>query len=153
MTIEEKLQDLGYPLPQVAPPVASYVPAVRSGSLIFTSGQIPTRSGELIHRGSVGSDVTPDEAYECARTCALNALAAVKSLAGDLDQISRVVRVVGYVSSASGFTGQPTVINGASDLLLAVFGDAGKHARTAVGVSGLPLDAPVEVELMVEVRS
>lgn len=152
MTVEEKLQELGHPLPNVAAPVASYVPAVRTGTLVFTSGQLPTRSGQLTHTGKVGAEVTPDEAYECARTAVLNALAAVKSVIGDLDRVARVVRVVGYVNGISGFTGQPEVVNGASDFLKEVFGDRGQHARSAIGVYQLPRNAPVEIELTVEVN-
>lgn len=150
MTATARLAELGIELPKVAVPVAAYVPAVRSGDLVFTSGQIPTVAGELLARGLVGTAVEPDHAKELARTCALNALAAVDALVG-LDSVVRVVKVVGFVASAPGFTGQPGVINGASELLGEVFGDAGTHARSAVGVAVLPLDAPVEVELVVEV--
>jgi enamine deaminase RidA (YjgF/YER057c/UK114 family) len=150
MTIAARLAELGITLPNVAPPVAAYVPAVRSGNLVFTSGQLPTVAGELLARGLVGTAVEPDEAKELARTCALNALAAVDALVG-LDNVVRVVKVVGFVASAPGFTGQPGVVNGASELLGEVFGQAGMHARSAVGVAMLPLDAPVEVELVVEV--
>jgi enamine deaminase RidA (YjgF/YER057c/UK114 family) len=145
-----RLAELGIELPAVAPPVAAYVPAVRSGNLVFTSGQLPMVAGELLAHGLVGTAVQPDFAKELARTCALNALAAVDALVG-LDSVVRVVKVVGFVASAPGFTGQPTVVNGASELLGEVFGDAGVHARSAVGVAMLPLDAPVEVELVVEV--
>jgi enamine deaminase RidA (YjgF/YER057c/UK114 family) len=150
-TPQERLQELGLVLPQVAAPVAAYVPAVRSGSFVFTSGQLPFVDGVLNSTGKVGADVTPELAAELARTCALNGLAAVSSVTGGLASVRRVVKVVGYVASDPGFTGQPGVINGASDLLVAVFGDAGQHARSAVGVASLPLDAPVEVELVVEV--
>jgi enamine deaminase RidA (YjgF/YER057c/UK114 family) len=148
--VTERLAELGIELPKVAAPVAAYVPAVRSGDLVFTSGQLPTVAGELLARGLVGTAVDPDQAKELARTCALNALAAVDSVVG-LDAVVRVVKVVGFVASAPGFTGQPGVVNGASELLGDVFGDAGQHARSAVGVAVLPLDAPVEVELVVEV--
>ncbi|MER6608665.1 RidA family protein [Streptomyces sp. NPDC000927] len=148
--VESKLAELGLTLPDVVPPLASYQPAVRSGVYVYTSGQLPMVDGKLAVTGKVGAEVTPDEAKELAKTCALNALAAVKSLAGDLDRIVRVVKVVGFVASASDFTGQPAVINGASELLGAVLGDKGVHARSAVGVAVLPLDAPVEVEIQVE---
>jgi enamine deaminase RidA (YjgF/YER057c/UK114 family) len=148
--IAKRLDELGMPLPAIAAPVASYVPAVRTGNLIYTSGQLPLVSGVLAHQGKVGADVSPEDAVDAARACTLNALAALGALA-DLDSITRVVKVVGFVSSATGFTGQPAVINGASDLLVSVFGDAGQHARSAVGVAELPLNAPVEVELIVEV--
>jgi enamine deaminase RidA (YjgF/YER057c/UK114 family) len=152
MTVEDTLQSLGLTLPEPARPVASYVPAVRSGNLVYVSGQIPTRSGELRCRGKVGLNVTEDEAYEEARTCLLNALAAVKAVIGSLDEITRVVKVNGYVNSADGFTDQSTVVNGASDLLVKLFGENGRHARAAIGVAELPLNAPVEVDLLVEVR-
>ena len=153
--VEGRLADLGLTVPDVAPPVAVYVPAVRDGDLVFTSGQLPMEGGELPVTGKVGEGdglVPPDRAKELARTCALNALAAVKSVVGDLDQVERVVKVVGFVSSDPSFTGQPGVINGASELLGQAFGDAGVHARSAVGVPVLPLDAPVEVEIVVRVR-
>lgn len=151
--VEGRLAELGLSVPAVAAPLAAYVPAMRSGDLVWTSGQLPFVDGQLVATGKVGADVDPDAAADLARTCALNALAAVKALVGDLDSIVRVVKVVGYVASAPTFTAQPGVINGASNLLGEVFGDAGKHARSAVGVSVLPLDAPVEVELVVQVRS
>jgi enamine deaminase RidA (YjgF/YER057c/UK114 family) len=150
-TPEERLADLGLAVPEVAAPVAAYVPAVRSGRHVFTSGQLPLRDGQLIHRGKVGGEVTPEQAVECARQCALNALAAVRAEVGELSAVRRVVKVVAFVASTPDFTGQPSVANGASELLGSVFGDAGKHARSAVGVAALPLDAPVEVELTVEV--
>ena len=150
-TPEENLAELGLEVPEVVPPVAAYVPAVRSGNQVFTSGQLPMRNGELLAVGLVGDEVTPELAYECAQQCALNAIAAVKSVIGDLSQVKRVVKVVGFVASAPGFTGQPGVVNGASDLLGKVFGDAGIHARSAVGVAALPLGVPVEVEILVEV--
>ncbi len=147
---EERLADLGLAVPEVPKPVAVYVPAVRSGNLVFTSGQLPMRSGELMQTGKVGGDVSPDEAVECAQQCALNAIAAVKAELGDLDLVKRVVKVVVFVASTPDFTGQPQVANGASELFGSVFDDAGVHARSAVGVPVLPLDAPVEVELVVE---
>ena len=149
---EERLAALGLELPAVAVPVAAYVPAVRSGSLVFTSGQLPFVGGQLPATGKVGAEVTAEQAKEYARTCALNAVAAVAALLGDLSQVVRVVKVVGFVASAPDFTGQPGVVNGASELLGEVFGEAGKHARSAVGVAVLPLDSPVEIEMVVEVR-
>ncbi|MBY6362830.1 RidA family protein [Rhodococcoides corynebacterioides] len=150
--VRERLAELGLELPPVVPPVASYVPAVRSGDHVFTSGQLPMVDGALHATGKVGAEVDPEVATEAARLCALNALAAIDALVG-LESITRVVKVVGFVASAPGFTGQPGVINGASHLLGDVFGDAGVHARSAVGVAELPLGAPVEVELIVEVRT
>ena len=147
----DRLAELGLSLPAVPVPVAAYLPATRFDDLIFTSGQLPTVDGALIATGRVGAEVSPEEAYACARTAALNGLAAVADHTGDLDVIARVIKVVVYVASAPGFTGQPQVANGASDLLVAVLGEAGRHARSAVGVATLPLDAPVEVELVVEV--
>jgi enamine deaminase RidA (YjgF/YER057c/UK114 family) len=149
---EERLRELGYELPAVPEPAASYIPATRAGSLIFTAGQLPFDAGELRATGRVGEEVTPEEAQEAARLCALNALAAAAAEAGGLDNIGRVVKVTGFVASARGFNGQPKVINGASDLLGEVFGEAGLHARSAVGVAELPLGAPVEVEIIVETK-
>jgi enamine deaminase RidA (YjgF/YER057c/UK114 family) len=146
-----RLSELGITLPPVAVPVAAYVPAVRTGSLVYTSGQLPFAGGELPATGKVGAEVSPEEAKRHARTCVLNALAAVDALVG-VDSIVRVVKVVGFVASAEGFTGQPAVVNGASELLGEIFGEAGVHARSAVGVAELPLGAPVEVELIVEVQ-
>lgn len=151
-TPDERLAELGLTLPSVAAPVAAYVPAVRTGDHVYTSGQLPMVEGTLAATGKVGADVDAEQAKQLARTCALNALAAVKAEVGDLGKVRRVVKVVGFVASAPGFTGQPGVVNGASELLGEVFGDAGKHARSAVGVAVLPLDAPVEVELVVEVE-
>lgn len=151
MSVEDKLAELGFSVPEVAKPVAAYIPAVRSGNHIYTSGQLPMRSGQLITTGKVGGSVTPEQAVECAQQCALNALAAIKSEIGSLESVKRVVKVVCFVASVPEFTGQPQVANGVSELLGAVFGDAGVHARSAVGVPVLPLDAPVEVELIVEV--
>ncbi|MFB7860478.1 RidA family protein [Streptomyces sp. NPDC056069] len=148
--VEAKIAELGLTLPEVVPPIATYQPAVQSGVYVYTSGQLPMVSGKLPITGKVGGEVTPEEAKELAATCALNALAAVKSVAGDLDRIKRVVKVVGFVASAPDFTGQPGVINGASELLGAVLGEKGVHARSAVGVTVLPLDAPVELEVQVE---
>ena len=152
-TPEQRLAELGLAVPEVAAPVAAYVPAVRSGNHVFTSGHLPMREGTLLTTGKVGAEVSVEEAVECARQCALNAIAAVKAEVGDLSRVTRVVKVVAYVASATDFTGQPGVANGASELLGEVFGDAGRHARSAVGVPVLPLDAPVEVELTVEIES
>ncbi len=151
MTASERLAELGIILPAVAKPLAAYVPAVRTGALVYTSGQLPLQAGDLTHIGKVGAEVTPEQAKVAARTCALNALAAIDALVG-IDAVIRIVKVVGFVASAPGFSGQPGVVNGASEVLGELFGDAGAHARSAVGVSELPLDAPVEVELIVEVR-
>jgi enamine deaminase RidA (YjgF/YER057c/UK114 family) len=150
MTASVRLGRLGVTLPQVVAPLASYVPAVRTGNLVYTAGQLPMEAGQLARTGKVGAEITPEEGKALARICALNALAAVDSLVG-IDTVTRVVKVVGFVASAPGFHGQPSVVNGASDLLAEVFGDKGAHARSAVGVAELPLDAPVEVELIVEV--
>jgi enamine deaminase RidA (YjgF/YER057c/UK114 family) len=150
-TTGERLRELGLTLPAVAAPAGAYVPARRSGSLVFTAGQLPFVDGALAATGKVGAEVTPEQAHDLARACALNALAAVDQLVG-LDAVAGVVKVVGFVASAPGFTGQPGVLNGASELLAAVFGEAGRHARSAVGVAELPLGAPVEVELVVELR-
>ena len=149
---EERIAELGLTLPSDTPPLAAYVPAVRSGNLVFTSGQLPRIDGELTHTGKVGAEVTAEQAKEAAQACALNAIAAVKAEIGDLSNVRRVVKVVGFVASAPDFTGQPGVVNGASELLGKVFGDAGVHARSAVGVAALPLDVPVEVEMVVEVE-
>ena len=146
-----KLEQLGLELPTVVPPVANYAPAVRTGSIVYTSGQLPMVDGALVATGKVGAAVSPEQAADLARTCALNALAAVDGLVG-IDAVVRIIKVVGFVSSAPGFSGQPAVLNGASDVLGEIFGDAGVHARSAVGVSELPLDAPVEVEIIVEVE-
>lgn len=148
--VHARLAELGLELPAVVPPVAAYVPAVRSGNLVFTSGQLPMVEGDMPATGKVGATVSPEQAKEMARTCALNALAAIDALVG-LDAVVSVVKVVGFVASAPDFIGQPAVVNGASELLGEVFqGEAGSHARSAVGVASLPLDAPVEVELVVE---
>ena len=149
--VEDALAAMGLSVPEVAKPVAVYIPAVRSGNHVFTSGQLPMRSGELMVTGKVGGEVSEEEAVACAQQCALNAIAAVKSVIGDLDRVVQVVKVVAFVASTPDFTGQPQVANGASELLGQVFGDAGIHARSAVGVPVLPLDAPVEVEIVVRV--
>jgi enamine deaminase RidA (YjgF/YER057c/UK114 family) len=150
-TVTQRLAELGIELPAVVAPLASYLPAVQSGQYVYTSGQLPMVDGQMPATGKVGAEVLPEDAAHYARLCALNALAAVDALVG-IDSVVRVVKVVGFVASAADFTGQPAVVNGASELLGEVFGEAGAHARSAVGVVALPLDAPVEVELIVEVR-
>jgi enamine deaminase RidA (YjgF/YER057c/UK114 family) len=153
MSVKETISSLGLSLPTAAAPVAAYVPAVKSGNLVFTAGQLPVVDGKLLKEGKVGKDVTAEEAKDLAQICALNALAAI-SLVADLDQIERVVRVGGFVNCAPGFTAIPGVINGASEFLIKIFGDVnGKHARTAVGVAELPLNAPVEVEVIVQLKN
>ena len=147
---DDRLAALGLVIPEVAAPVAAYVPAVVTGNLVYTSGQLPFVDGAIASTGKVGADVSGERATELAAVCALNALAAVRSVIGSLDRVTRVVKVVGFVASAPDFTGQPAVVNGASNLLGQLFGDKGQHARSAVGVAVLPLDAPVEVELIVE---
>lgn len=149
MSVDERLAALGLTLPPAPKPVAAYVPAVRAGNLVFTAGQIPFVNGELKYKGKVGKDLTPEEGQESARVCCLNALAAIKGVIGDLDQIAQVVKLTAFVNSADGFTGQPGVANGASELLVQVFGDAGRHARSAVASNELPLDSATEVELVV----
>ena len=151
-TPEKRVQELGLSIPEAPKPVAAYVPAVRTGNYVYTSGQLPMRDGQLIATGKVGGEVSAEEGTALAQQCALNAIAAVKSIVGDLSSVVRVVKVVAFVSSTPDFTGQPGVANGASELIGKVFGDAGQHARSAVGVPVLPLDAPVEVEMVVEVR-
>jgi enamine deaminase RidA (YjgF/YER057c/UK114 family) len=145
------LKELGLSIPVAAKPVAAYLPATRTGNLIFTAGQLPMRDGSLVREGKVGQEVTLEEAKELARLCALNCLAAVETLL-PIERITRIVRVVGYVNGVSGFVSQPAVMNGASELFVALWGESGKHARSAVGVAELPLNAPIEVELTVEVR-
>jgi enamine deaminase RidA (YjgF/YER057c/UK114 family) len=149
--VEDALASMGLSVPDVAKPVAVYIPAVRSGNHVFTSGQLPMRFGELMVTGKVGGEVSEEEAVACAQQCALNAIAAVKAEIGDLDQVKRIVKVVAFVASTPDFTGQPRVANGASELFGHAFGEAGIHARSAVGVPVLPLDSPVEVELIVEI--
>jgi enamine deaminase RidA (YjgF/YER057c/UK114 family) len=151
--IEQRLIEIGTPLPQAPKPLANYVPAVRTGNYVFTSGQVPSRDGALQCRGGVGEKVTLEEAAAAAGLAALNALAAIKTVIGDLDAVTQVVRLTGYVNSAADFTDQPAVINGASDFLVEVFGDKGRHSRAAVGVYQLPLGASVEIDLIVEVNS
>jgi enamine deaminase RidA (YjgF/YER057c/UK114 family) len=153
MSIQSKLAELGLTLPVAAAPVAAYVPAVRTGNLVFTAGQLPLVDGKIEFVGKVGSDVTPEQAKDMAQICALNALAAI-SLVADIDQIERVVRVGGFVNGVPGFVAIPQVINGASELLIKLFGEVnGKHARTAIGVAELPLNAPVEVEMVVQLKN
>ena len=153
MSIKSKLAELGLTLPPAAAPVAAYVPAVRTGNLVFTAGQLPLVDGKIPFIGKVGSDVTPEQAKELAQVCALNALAAI-SLVADLDQIEKIVRVGGFVNGVPGFVAIPQVINGASELLIKLFGEVnGKHARTAIGVAELPLNAPVEVEMVVQLKN
>ena len=148
--LDARLAELGIEIPEVAKPVAAYVPAVITGNLVFTSGQLPFVKGELAHSGKVGAEVSAEAAKAMAATCVLNGLAAAKSVIGSLDRITRVVKVVGFVASAPTFTGQPGVINGASELLGEIFGEAGQHARSAVGLTVLPLDSPVEIEFVFE---
>jgi enamine deaminase RidA (YjgF/YER057c/UK114 family) len=150
MSVRDRLAELGIELPAVVAPLAAYIPAVRTGDLVYTSGQVPIVDGQVVATGKVGAEVTVEDAATYARICALNALAAVDALVG-IDAVRRVVKVVGFVASAPGFGGQPAVINGASNVLGEIFGDAGQHARSAVGVAELPRNVPVEVELIVEV--
>jgi enamine deaminase RidA (YjgF/YER057c/UK114 family) len=150
--VESKLNELKLSLPDVPKPVAAYIPAKQTGKLVFTAGQLPMVNGELISKGLLGQDVEIEEANKAARICTLNALAAIKGVIGDLDRIKQIVRVVGYVASVPTFTQQPAVVNGASELLLEIFGENGKHARSAVGMAVLPLNASVEIELTVEVE-
>ncbi|MBS3939091.1 MAG: RidA family protein [Peptococcaceae bacterium] len=152
MSVDARLHDLGLVIPEAAKPVAAYVPAVRSGNLIFVSGQLPLVKGELQFRGIVGQEIDLGSAYEAARICAINCIAAIKTIEPNLDKVKRIVKVTGFVSSLPTFGDQPKVINGASELLQSVFGERGVHARAAVGVSGLPLGAAVEVEMIVEVE-
>jgi len=152
VSVKEKLAALGLTLPTAAAPVAAYVPAVKTGNLVFTAGQLPVVDGKLFLTGKVGSDVTPDDAKKMAEICAVNALAAI-SLVADIDQIEKIVRVGGFVNGVPGFVAIPAVVNGASELLIKLFGDVnGKHARTAVGVAELPLNAPVEIEMVVQLK-
>jgi len=150
--IEERLLEISLVIPDLSRPLAAYIPAKQSGNLVFTAGQLPMVNGELISKGLLGQDVEIDEANKAARICTLNALAAIKGVIGDLDRIKQIVRVVGYVASVPTFTQQPAVVNGASELLLEIFGENGKHARSAVGMAVLPLNASVEIELTVEVE-
>jgi enamine deaminase RidA (YjgF/YER057c/UK114 family) len=151
VSAERKLQEMGITLPEVPKPVAAYVPFTRSGDLVFTSGQICMENGQLKYKGKVGRDLTPEAGYQAARLCAINTLAVLKSALGSLDKVAQIVKVTVFVNSAPGFSAQPAVANGASELYLEVFGDAGRHARSAVGVSELPLDTAVEVEVIARV--
>lgn len=150
MQFEQKITELGFTLPNVAPPAGSYLPALTSGNLVFTAGQIPLVEGKVVATGKVGSEISLEKAQELARICVLNGLAAVKGEIGDLQRVKRIVKIVGFVSSDPGFIQQPQVINAASELLTDIFGEVGRHARSAVGVAVLPLDVPVEIELIVE---
>jgi len=150
VSVRERLKELGLSVPLTAKPVAAYLPASRTGNLIFTAGQLPMRDGSLVKEGKVGHEVTVEEAKDLAQLCALNCLAAVETIT-PIEKITRIIRVVGYVNGVSGFTSQPAVMNGASELFVALWGEAGKHARSAVGVAELPLNSPIEVELTVEV--
>lgn len=152
MSIQDRLLELGIALPEPPKPVAAYIPAVTFGHLVFISGQLPSVAGQVKYAGKIGADLTPEEGYQAARLCAINALSVLAGEVGDLERVIRIVRVGGFVNSAPGFTGQPQVINGASELLGAVFGDNGRHARAAVGVNELPLNAAVEVELLAAIR-
>ena len=150
MTNSQRLAELGIELPDVVAPLAAYVPAVRTGNLVYTAGQLPIQAGELLATGKVGAEISPEQGNELARVCGLNALAAVHALVG-IDSVVRIIKVTGFVASAAGFSGQPGVVNGASELFGEIFGDAGAHARSAVGVSELPRNAPVEVEIIAEI--
>ena len=149
---EEKLKEMGIELPEAPKPLAAYVPAMRAGAFVYTSGQVPIAAGELKFKGKVGADLTEEQGYEAAKLCAVNCLSAVKTVTGSLDKIAQIVKVTGFVNSAPGFTGQPKVINGASEFFGQVFGDAGMHARAAVGVSELPVNAAVEIEIIVMLK-
>jgi enamine deaminase RidA (YjgF/YER057c/UK114 family) len=153
MSYEQRLNGLGLELPAPPRPVATYIPAVRVGDLLFLSGVLPTRNGQLIMTGKLGADLSIEQGIEAAKTAALNALAIIRSEVGSLDRVKRIVKMVGHIASAPGFSDQPQVLNGASDLLVAVFGDAGRHARVAVGAAELPRQAPVEIELIVQVSA
>ena len=153
MSAETKLQELGITLPEAPKPVAAYVPFVKDGDLVYTSGQICLEAGQLKYKGKVGGELSQEEGYQAARLCAVNTLAVLKSAIGSLDKVVQIVKVTGFVNSASGFSAQPAVVNGASELYQQVFGDAGRHARSAVGVSELPLGSPVEVEIIARVKA
>jgi len=149
---EAKLKEMGIDLPEAAKPLAAYIPAIQSGNYVYTSGQIPLVAGELKCKGKVGAQVSEEQGYECAKICAINCLSAIKGVIGSLDKIEQVVKVTGFVNSAPGFSAQPKIVNGASEFFGEVFGDAGKHTRSAVGVSELPIDSPVEVEVIVKLK-
>jgi len=150
--IEDKIKELGLSVPEAAKPLAAYIPAIKVNDLVMTSGQLPTVKGELKFKGKVGKEVSEDEGRQAAEICALNCLGAIKGVIGDLDKIEQVVKLTAFVNSADGFTAQPKVTNGASELLGKIFGENGKHSRSAVGVSELPIDAPVEIEMLVKLR-
>jgi enamine deaminase RidA (YjgF/YER057c/UK114 family) len=150
--IEDKIKELGLEIPEAPKPVAAYIPAVQADDLVYTSGQLPMVDGELKYKGKLGADLTVEEGYEAAKYCALNCLSVIKGLVGDLDRVAQIVKVNGYVASAEGFTDQHKVVNGASELLVQVFGEAGRHARVAVGVAELPLGVAVEVEMIVKLK-
>ncbi|KKM12305.1 endoribonuclease [Clostridiales bacterium PH28_bin88] len=152
MSFEKKMEEMGIEIPEAPKPVAAYVPAVKIGDFVYTSGQIPFVKGDLKYKGKIGKDLDEKEGYEAAKVCALNCLSAIKGIVGSLDKIEKVVKVTGFVNSAPGFNLQPKVVNGASELLGEIFGEAGQHARSAVGVSELPIDAAVEVEMIVKVK-
>jgi enamine deaminase RidA (YjgF/YER057c/UK114 family) len=152
MSIEQKLDQLGLSLPQTPTPLAAYIPAIKVNDLVFTSGQLPMLNGELKFKGKVGSDLSKEQGYEAARICLLNALSAIKGVIGDLNDIEKIIKLVGFVNCAPGFTAQPAVINGASELLKQLWGESGAHARSAVGVAELPLNAAVEIELIVKIK-
>lgn len=152
MSFEAKAKELGINIPEAAKPLAVYVPAVKEGNFVHTSGQIPLVAGELKFKGKLGKELTVEQGYEAAKTCAINCLAAIKGVVGSLDNIEKVVKIVGFVNSAPGFVDQPKVVNGASELIGSIFGKAGEHARSAVGVAELPIDSAVEVEMIVKVK-
>ena len=149
---EAKLKEMGITLPEAPAPLAAYVPARIAGGFVYTSGQVPLEAGKLLYKGQVGTDLTEEQGYEAAKVCAVNCLSALKTVLGSLDEIEQIVKVTGFVNSAQGFSNQPKVVNGASEFFIEVFGDAGKHARSAVGVCGLPIDAAVEVELIAKLK-
>lgn len=151
--IEDKITELGYKLPEAPKPLAAYVPAIKVDNLVFTSGQLPTENGELKYKGKVGAQVNEEDGVKAAEICVLNCLSVIKSVAGSLDNIEQVIKLTAFVNGADYFTGQPKIANGASELLTKIYGDKGKHARSAVGVSELPLDAPVEIEMIVKVKN
>lgn len=151
--IEEKLKELGLAIPEAPKPLAAYIPATRSGSLVFTAGQLPMADGKLLFEGKLGKEVSLDEGVKSAEICAINCLSVIKSEIGDLNRIARIVKVTVFVNSSEGFTQQPQVANGASELLVKIFGDAGKHVRSAVGVNELPINAPVEIEMIAEIKN
>ena len=150
--IEQKIKELGYSLPETSKPLAAYIPALKTGNFVFTSGQVPISEGKLLYAGKVGSDLSIEEGQKAAVICALNGLSAIKEVIGDLNKIEQVVKVTVFVNSADGFTDQPKVANGASEFLVKIFGEAGKHTRSAVGVSELPINAAVEIEMIVKVK-